>query len=111
MHLPDVEAAIERLLLLEHDHLLAGSVHAEVENLGQRYLEAGSFESSGVEAFRKATASLISIYKQHLSIEDDLVFPLAARWLSSADKAAIRRNGPPTNRPAANPIRREGQLN
>jgi len=46
-------------------------------------------ESSGVEPFRKATASLISIYKQHISIDDDLVFPLATRLLSSADKAAI----------------------
>lgn len=89
MHSPDVEAAIERLVLLEHDHLLAGSLRAEVENLGQRYLEAGSLESRGVEAFRKATASCISIYKQHISIEDDLVFPLAARLLSSSDKAAI----------------------
>jgi iron-sulfur cluster repair protein YtfE (RIC family) len=35
MHLPDVEAAIERLELLEQDHRLAGSLHAEVENLGQ----------------------------------------------------------------------------
>jgi hypothetical protein len=45
MHLLDVEAAIERLVLLEYDHPLAGSLHAEVENLGQRYLEAGSLES------------------------------------------------------------------
>ena len=89
MHLPDVEAAIERLDLLEHDHLLAGSLHVEVESLGQQYLEAGILESSGVEAFRKSTASLISIYKAHISIEDDLVFPLAARLLSSAEKAAI----------------------
>jgi hemerythrin-like domain-containing protein len=89
MNLPDVEAAIERLELLEHDHLLAGSLHAEVENLGQRFLEAGSLESSEVEAFRKAIASLISIYEQHISIEDDLVFPLAARLLSPTDKIAI----------------------
>jgi hypothetical protein len=94
MHLPDVEAAIERLELLEPDHPLAGSLHAEVENLGQRYFEAGSLESSGVEAFQKATASLISIYKQHISIEDDLVFTLAARLLSSADKAAIADEWP-----------------
>jgi hypothetical protein len=68
-------------------------------------------ESSGVEPFRKATASLISIYKQHISIDDDLVFPLATRLLSSADKAAIADEmAPRTNRPAANPVRREGQL-
>ena len=60
-----------------------------MEELGQRYLSAGSLESTGVEASRKAIASLVSIYKQHISIEDDLVFPLAKRLLSVADKAAI----------------------
>ena len=49
----------------------------------------GSLESTGVEAFRKAIAGLISMYQQHISIEDDLVFPLAARFLSSTEKAAI----------------------
>jgi hemerythrin-like domain-containing protein len=86
---PNMEAAIKRLEPLEHDHLLAGSLHAEMQELGQRYLSAGSLESTGVEAFRKAIASLVSIYQQHISIEDDLVFPLAKRLLSVADKAAI----------------------
>jgi len=89
MHIPDVAAAIERLAPLEHDHLLAGSLHAEVEELGQRYISAGSLESTSVEAFRKAIAGLVSIYQPHISIEDGLVFPLAARLLSSAEKAAI----------------------
>ena len=89
MHLPEVETAIERLELLEHDHALAGSLHAVVEELGQRYLATKSLEPTGVEAFRKAIASLVSIYKQHISIEDDLVFPLAARFLSATAKAVI----------------------
>jgi hemerythrin-like domain-containing protein len=86
---PHVEAAIERLEPLEHDHLLAGALHAEMDELGQRYLALGSLESTGVDAFRKAIASLVSIYKQHIRIEDELVFPLAARLLSSPEKAAI----------------------
>ena len=45
MHLPDIEAAIERLEPLEHDHLLAGSLHAVVEELGQRYLATKSLEA------------------------------------------------------------------
>ena len=89
MHLPEIETAIERLELLEHDHALAGSLHAEVEDLGQGYLEAGSLECNGVEAFRNAISGLVSIYKQHISIEDDLVFPLAARLLSPTAKAVI----------------------
>ena len=89
MHLPEVEGAIERLEFLEHDHILAGSLHAEAEELGQRYLATGRLEAAGVEAFRKGIASLVSIYKQHIGIEDNLVFPLAARLLSSTDKFAI----------------------
>jgi hemerythrin-like domain-containing protein len=89
MRLPEVEAAIERLEPLEHDHLLAGSLHAVVEELGQRYLATKSLEPTGVETFRKAIASLVSIYKQHINIEDELVFPLAAQLLSPTAKAAI----------------------
>lgn len=89
MRLPEVETAIERLTLLEHDHALAGPLHAVVEELGQRYLATKSLEPTGVEAFRKAIASLVSIYKQHISIEDDLVFPRAARLLSPTAKAVI----------------------
>jgi len=89
MHLPDIEAAIQRLEPLEHDHLLAGSLHAVVEELGQLYLATKSLEPTGVEVFRNAIASLVSIYKQHISIEDELVFPLAARLLSGNDKAAM----------------------
>lgn len=98
MHLPDVEAAIERLEPLEQDHFLAGSLHAEVEALGQRYLATGRLESTGIATFRKAIASLISIYKQHISIEDDLVFPLAARFLSGTGLGAH-----PGNRDCLNP--------
>ncbi len=89
MHLPEVESTIERLELLERDHVLAGSLHAEVEELGQRYLTAGNLESPGVEAFRKAIGGLVSIYKEHIKIEDNLVFPVAARLLSSTAKADI----------------------
>lgn len=89
MNLPEVESAIERLEPLEHDHSVAGSLHTEVEELGQRYLATGSLEAPGVAAFRKAIASLVSIYKQHIDIEDSLVFPLAARLLGASDKAAI----------------------
>jgi hemerythrin-like domain-containing protein len=86
---PDLYSAIEKLKPLENEHLLAGSLHAEVEELGQHCLESGSLSSTEADAFRKAIVSLVSMYKQHISIEDDLVFPLAKRLLSVADKAAI----------------------
>ena len=36
-----------------------------------------------------AVASLASMYKQHIGVEDNLVFPLAARMLSDVEKMAI----------------------
>jgi hypothetical protein len=62
---------------------------------------------------RKESFEMFNIYdlKQHISIEDDLVFPLAARLLSLADKAAIademvsRRTDQ-----RQKPVHREGQL-
>jgi hypothetical protein len=68
---------------------LAGALHAAVEELGQQWLATGSPSQTGADAFRKAIARLVSMYKRHSIIEDDLVFPLATRLFSSADKAAI----------------------
>jgi hemerythrin-like domain-containing protein len=89
IHLPEIENAMERIDLLEQDHVVAASLHIEVEELGRCYLATGSLDAAGVEAFRKAIASLVSLYKQHIGIEDQLVFPLAARVLSSTDKLFI----------------------
>ena len=86
---PEVQSAFSRLEQLEEEHRWAAPLHAEVERLGAQYLSTGSLSSPEVEEFRKAVASLASMYKQHISVEDELVFPLAARMLSGADKSAI----------------------
>ena len=89
MHDPEIESAFSKLEQLEEEHRWAAPLHADVERLGTQYLSTGSLSSSEVEVFRKAVASLASMYKQHIGVEDELVFPLAARLLSDADKSAI----------------------
>jgi hemerythrin-like domain-containing protein len=89
IHDPEVESAFSKLERLEEEHRWAAPLHAEVDRLGAQYLLTGSLSSSEVEVFRKAVASLASMYKQHIGVEDELVFPLAARLLSDADKSAI----------------------
>jgi hemerythrin-like domain-containing protein len=89
MRNPDLESAIERLEPLEDEHRLAGPLHAEVEELGQQCLTTGNLSSTKAAAFGKAIAGLLSMYKQHINIEDNVVFPLATRLLSLADIAAI----------------------
>ncbi|HVH85231.1 MAG TPA: hemerythrin domain-containing protein [Terriglobales bacterium] len=89
MHDPEIESAFSKLDKLEEEHRWAAPLHAEVERLGAQYLSTGNLSSSEVEVFRQAVASLASMYKQHIGVEDELVFPLAARLLSDAEKSAI----------------------
>ena len=89
MREPEVQAAFSKLDRLEEEHRWAAPLHAELERLGVQYLSTGSLSNSEVEAFRHAVASLASMYKQHIGVEDEFIFPLAARLLSDADKSAI----------------------
>lgn len=89
MHDPEIESAFSRLEQLEEEHRWAAPLHAEVERLGAQYLSTGSLSSSEVDVFRKAVASLASMYKRHIGVEGELIFPLAARLLTDADKSAI----------------------
>jgi hemerythrin-like domain-containing protein len=75
--------------VLNEEHRWAAPLHAEVDRLGAQYLATGNLSSSDVDDFRKAVASLASMYKQHINVEDSLVFPLAARVLSNSEKMAI----------------------
>src|SRR5450759_3623090 len=89
VHHPDIQSALTRLDSLEEEHRRAAPLHAEIERLGQQCLSTGSLSPGEAETFRKAISSLVSMYQQHISVEDGLVFPLAARLLSQTDKAAI----------------------
>ncbi|HVB59289.1 MAG TPA: hemerythrin domain-containing protein [Candidatus Acidoferrales bacterium] len=86
---PEVQSALNSLEALENDHRWAASLHARVESLGQKYLFSGSLPSAEAEEFRTAVASLTAMYQQHIRMEDDVVFPAAARCLSSTERAAV----------------------
>lgn len=86
---PEVQSALEQLDRLEDDHRWAAPLHSEVERLGEQYLLNASLSDAEIVEFRDAVARLLSMYKQHLSIEDGLIFPLASRMLSHTEKAAI----------------------
>ena len=89
IHDPEIESAFSKLEQLEEEHRWAAPLHANVERLGTQYLATGSLSSSEVEQFRKDVAHLASMYQQHIRVEESVVFPLAARMLSHADKMAM----------------------
>jgi len=89
IHDPNLRAAITTLDALELEHRHADSLHAKVDLLGRRCLEQGQLSASEAARFAEAVAELAAIYREHIRIEDDIVFPAAGRSLSQADKTAI----------------------
>lgn len=89
MHHPELDAAIQTLAPLEQEHRRADALHAEVDRLGRACLERGLLSPEEARRFRQAIAELLSIDKEHIRIEDQVVFPVAGKILSPADKAAI----------------------
>lgn len=89
IHNPEVVAAFSRMERLEEEHRWAAPLHAEVERLGLQYLSRGSLSDAQAAEFRNSVARLGSMYQEHISVEDELIFPLAARLLSDTAKSAI----------------------
>ena len=54
-----------------------------------QYLSTGKLSDGKITSFRNAVRSLVSMYKEHISVEDNLIFPLARRVLSDTEKLAI----------------------
>lgn len=86
---PEVESALARLDRLENEHRWAAPLHDAVERLGKQYLSTGNLSEAEVAEFRNAVASLDSMYKKHIKVEDEVIFPLASRVLSDTEKMAI----------------------
>lgn len=91
IHQAEVEAVLEKLEPLEQEHRRADSLHLEVDKVGRRCLEQGQLSAPDAKRYREALAELASIYKEHIRIEDEVVFPVAGRVLSQGDRSAIAR--------------------
>jgi hemerythrin-like domain-containing protein len=87
----DVQAALAHLEELEKDHRWATAVHAEVARLGQKYLSISRLSPHEAEKFRAAISQLASMYREHIRMEDSLIFPVADRLLSQTERASIAR--------------------
>ena len=89
LHSPECEAVFIRMDALEKDHQWAESLHVEVDRLGRQYLEGGILPEAEAAEFRKAVEALAAMYRWHIAVEDEALFPLAATVLSETDKLAI----------------------
>ena len=85
----DVKSALATLDALENEHRRADFLHAEVDALGNKCLQDVPLSPGEAARFREAVAELASIYKDHIRIEDDVIFPVAGRALAPTEKSAI----------------------
>jgi hemerythrin-like domain-containing protein len=75
---------------LEHDHGEAEQLHDNVEGLYRSWISSGSLSDSDCSSLVAATDRLRHLYKDHIQVEDNIVFPRAAQVL---DKDAIKAIG------------------
>ncbi len=84
-----VRDLLPRLAQLERDHKRAADAHAEVERLGQRWLQHGTLGLEEANQLVATLQQLEALYIEHIRTEDREVFPLARQVLSDKDQAAI----------------------
>ncbi len=73
---------------LESDHEDAGRLHASVERLYEEWIHTGE-PGSGKAELLAATQNLKRLYVEHIHLEEQVVFPRAAKVLSKTTIAAI----------------------
>jgi hemerythrin-like domain-containing protein len=104
---PEAGAALARIAMLEADHRIADEAHAEVDRLGGKWLNEGRLEDFDAEWLVDVLEKLQAVYKAHIAIEDNEVFPVAARLLDPGEirevgrEMAARRGLDPDHLPAA----------
>jgi hemerythrin-like domain-containing protein len=95
---PALAEALASLDRLEHDHEEAEAHHAAVEELVRGWLGNDRLSSSDTGQLRQRLARLQDLYERHIRVEDQEVFPAAARALDRTQieeiggEMAARRN-------------------
>lgn len=83
------EGVICALDELERQHRLLERLHGEFESLAANIQRDCSDQTKKVETFEVLVTALCDLYRPHMRVEDELVFPAAARLLLPSDIHAI----------------------
>lgn len=81
--------AIADLDRLHGDHARADSLHARVDELLTAWLRDGELAVEQVSELEGLVESLGSLYREHIHVEESVVFPLAGRVLSGDDLSRV----------------------
>ncbi|HXD74457.1 MAG TPA: hemerythrin domain-containing protein [Vicinamibacterales bacterium] len=82
---PDARKALEVLERLERDHEIADLHHRAIDELWRRRLALEELPPQEMQELRDRLGVLQAIYREHITAEDNEVFPTAARVLSRSE--------------------------
>ena len=75
----EAEDALCAVAELEAQHRAAEAAHAEFDALTGRLPHDGSARAEDLDRYAELAAALGDLYRPHIRVEDELVFPVAAR--------------------------------
>ena len=89
MQRDDLQSAFATMDALEEEHKRAEELHAEVDRLGSKYLAHGGLPAPEISRFRADIAELSLIYREHIRVEDEVLFRIAGDVLPEDQKLAV----------------------
>lgn len=87
---PEAAALLAKVDSLEEDHNCADRHHAEVDRLGQLWLQQGQLPAADADRFSALVSQLSELYRHHIGIEDREIFPTPRRCLA---RKTAKRSG------------------
>lgn len=88
---PAVREALKQVESLEAEHRIADARHAEVRFWFRRWLDIGPLEKSQLLTLAETLKVLRDLYKEHIKLEDETVFPLSQDVLGQEQLQEIGR--------------------
>ena len=88
---PDIELIVARVSRLESEHSIATAWHHQVHDIGERWLRQDYLLTHEVAELQGVLTSLTELYRGHIAVEENEIFPVAEETLSAFEKDAIGR--------------------
>jgi hemerythrin-like domain-containing protein len=86
---PAVQTAMRAVQVLEQEHAAANVAHAEVEFWYRRWIELGPLAAPQTRKLARVLHELREMYRRHIDMEDQKIFPLAGEVLSREQLAQL----------------------
>ena len=86
-----VRELLARVDGLEQGHVQANAAHSEIERLGSGWLSAGALGNQDAARLQGLLKDLQLFYRDHIELEDTIVFPAAASALGRTEREEIGR--------------------